>query len=292
MMHFASLIAWGCVTFLAVFMNGPAFAEQAMRPIYVISDLHMGVGKAGNDWHALEDFRWPRAFDGFLQYIKKLHPSGVDLVIAGDFLELWQHPTVACTKLHDTECGCSVNEMTQIVGDVIKGHRSEFASLETFLKENQNRVHLLPGNHDAALMKDEIWDLVAKAVKTGGERFVRVKSQTWLSPDKEIAIEHGHQFTFDVNRFPDWPNGITKNCNDEKRFFRTEGERFVQTLYNEKEAGIPLIDNLVPESVGMSIYGQYSDLKGKKKEDISRLFTFILLETSWRQKMQWLECQT
>src|SRR5512139_1302145 len=89
----------------------PAWAEQKMRPIYVISDLHMGVGRAnGRDWHPLEDFRWPRAFDGFLRQIRKDHPGGVDLVIAGDFLELWQHPTVSCEKWPDPECGCSIEE--------------------------------------------------------------------------------------------------------------------------------------------------------------------------------------
>ena len=292
MTHFARLIVWVCAALLAMSMNGPAFAGQAIRPIYVISDLHMGVGKVGGDWHTLEDFRWPRAFDGFLRQISKDHPDGVDLVIAGDLLELWQHPTVACANLQDTECGCSPEEMKQIVREVIAGHQAEFKSLASFLSNTHNRVILLPGNHDAALMQDEIWDLVAKAISAGGDRLIRIKSETWFSPDGKIAVEHGHQYAFDINRFDDWPNGITKNCNGEKRFFRTEGERLVQTLYNQKEDEIPLIDNLVPESLGISIYSQYSDLKGKKKEDISRLLVFILLETSFHQEMEWLEIKT
>jgi UDP-2,3-diacylglucosamine pyrophosphatase LpxH len=289
MIRFISKIIGILVALLAIPMIGSALAENDMRPIYVISDLHMGVGKAGGDWNVLEDFRWPRAFDGFLKQLSKDHPNGVNLVIAGDFLELWQHPTVACANLQDTDCGCSLEEMKQIVREVIAGHQSEFESLGRFLSNTRNRVILLPGNHDAALMEDEIWGLVVKAFPSGRERLSRVNSTTWLSEDGKIAIEHGHQFAFDINRYPDWPDVITKVCNGDKRFFRTGGENFVQTLYNKKEAEIPLIDNLVPEAIGISIYSQYSDLKGKKVEDISRLFIFLLLETSLYQKMQFLE---
>ena len=290
MMRFIRLIT----CFLTVLLTTPAtvsaLAAQTERPIYVISDLHMGVGKAnGADWQVLEDFRWPRAFDGFLQRINEDNPNGVDLVIAGDFLELWQHPTVACAKFRDSECGCSLAEMKQIVLDVIAGHQSEFKSLGGFLSGTQNRVFILPGNHDAALMDDEIWKLVAQAFPNGQERLERIKSVTWWSSDGIIAIEHGHQYAFDINRFPNWPDGITKVCNGEKKFFRTAGENFVQTLYNDKEASIPLIDNMIPESIGISIYSQYSELKGKKVEDIARLAIFMLLETSVYQKLQFLE---
>ncbi len=148
-------------------MIGSALAENDMRPIYVISDLHMGVGKAGGDWHELEDFRWPRAFDGFLRQISKDHPDGVDLVIAGDFLDLWQHPTVACANLQDTECGCSPEEMKRIVREVICRSPIRIRIHRQLPLNTKNRVILLPGNHDAALMEDEIWGLVEKAVQLG-----------------------------------------------------------------------------------------------------------------------------
>jgi metallophosphoesterase superfamily enzyme len=279
-------------TLVAMLWLGPALAAQKMRSIYVISDLHMGVGKAkGGDWHRLEDFRWPLAFEGFLQEISKANPDGADLVIAGDFLELWQHPTVACTKLQDTECGCSIGEMKKIVGDVIAGHEPEFKAISRFLARGLNRVFVIPGNHDAALMEDEIWALVAMALPEGREGFQRVKSGTWFSADGKVAVEHGHQHTFDANWLPDWPESVTKNCADGKRFFRPWGENFVQTIYNEKEEEIPLIDNLIPESVGISIYSQYSELKGKKIEDIARFAIFNLLQTSPYQKIAALDAK-
>jgi|WetSurMetagenome_2_1015567.scaffolds.fasta_scaffold77818_1 metallophosphoesterase superfamily enzyme len=276
--------------FVAMLWVDTALALEKGRPIYVISDLHMGVGKAkGSDWHRLEDFRWPRAFEGFLRQIIKDSPDGADLVIAGDFLELWQHPTVSCAKLQDEECGCSIGEMKKIVEHVIAGHEPEFREIGHFLAGTNNWVFVIPGNHDAALMEDEIWALVVQAVPEGRERFERVRLGTWFSKDGKVAVEHGHQHTFDANWLPDWPASVTKNCSDGRRFFRPWGENFVQTIYNDKEEEIPLIDNLIPESVGISIYSQYSEMKGKKVEDIARFAIYNLLQTSPYQKIALLD---
>jgi UDP-2,3-diacylglucosamine pyrophosphatase LpxH len=253
---------------LAVLGIKPALAVEEMRSIYVISDLHMGVGRTnGEDWHLLEDFRWPRAFDGFLTQIRKDNPGGVDLVIAGDFLELWQHPTVSCIKSSDYECGCSITEMQLIVKDVINAHKTEFDAIGNFLAEGKNRVFIIPGNHDAAIIEDEIWALLSQAVRKGNERFNLVKSGTWFSDDNKVAIEHGHQNAFDANFFPNWPESVTKNCDDVKRFFRPWGENFVQTLYNDVEKDFILIDNLIPESRGTSIYYQYTKQHDKTVEE-------------------------
>lgn len=282
MKAFAGILALILLTLPA----GTVSAQQILRPIYIISDLHMGAGKAGGwDWNRLEDFRWPRAFDGFLRAIGQSHPKGVDLVIAGDFLELWQHPTASCTRLRDTECGCSTEEMKQIVRDVVAGHQAEFEAIGRFLSNENNRIFVIPGNHDAALMEDEIWLLLAQAVPGGRERFIRVQSGTWFSEDNKVVVEHGHQHAFDANYFPGWPGGVTKICGDGNRFFRTWGENFVQTLYNDVEAKLPLIDNLLPESRGVSIYYQHSKREGTSAADISRFVVFNMLQTSPYQKI-------
>src|SRR6188768_2247437 len=65
----------------------------APRPVVIISDLHMGLGRnAAGEFHRTEDFRWPSALRGFLSAVSKEGGVRVDLVIAGDFLELWQRP--------------------------------------------------------------------------------------------------------------------------------------------------------------------------------------------------------
>jgi UDP-2,3-diacylglucosamine pyrophosphatase LpxH len=265
-------------------------AGQQLRPIYVISDLHMGVGKIdGKDWDLLEDFRWPRALDAFLAQIAKENKDGVDLVIAGDLLDLLQHPTIPCGKSKDPNCGCSIEEMKQITTDVLAGHKTEFVSIGVFLSSGLNRVFVMPGNHDAALMKDEIWALVARAVPQGRDRFIRVTSETWFSSDNKVAIEHGHQHRFDINAFPEWPKSVTRKCADGERLFRPWGENFMEDLYNDVERKLVLIDNFVPDSRGISIYYRYTKQEGTTLEEIARFAIFNVLQTSWYQKLTLLD---
>jgi len=258
--------------------------------IYVLSDLHFNVGRVGADYHPIEDFRWPRAFAGFLRNVASDNQAGVWLVLAGDFLELWQHPSVPCTRLKDTECGCTSSEMRQMVTDVLEAHNAELTSLANFLVNPNNRVLVLPGNHDAALTDDEIWTEVAKRIPAEvRDRFTRLPDGILLTQDGRIAVEHGHQQAFDANYFPDWPSGVKKECGAEHRFFRTWGENFVQTLYNDVESTLPLIDNLVPDSEGTALYKRYSTERGTKWADIARFIEFNLLQTSFYQKAQILE---
>lgn len=285
------LLAVASVVFAMCAVFESAYAEQEVikRPIVVISDLHMNVGHvAGNGWSPLEDFRWPKALDGFLRRVAEESPKGIDLIIAGDFLELWQHPSIECVSPRDSECGCSIAEMTQIVSEVVRGHQDVFKSLAEFLRNPSNRVYVTPGNHDAALMIPEVWKVVSDALPEGKERFQLVEGGTWVSDDGQVVIEHGHQQTYDANSFPNWPK-VTMDCSGTERLFRPWGENFIQALYNEVEARLPLIDNLVPESAGLKLYW---DLRGREKKrlgDVARFVVFNLLQTSVRQKLGILE---
>ncbi|MRV76406.1 hypothetical protein GJ700_32315 [Duganella sp. FT92W] len=256
------------------------------RPIFVISDLHLGVGKLNGRWHPMEDFRWPKAFDGFLKQVSADNPKGAHLVIAGDFLELWQHPTVACAQLKDTECGCTVEEMQRIVDDVLTAHPDEFRSIEAFLVSPNNAVTIIPGNHDAALIDDVIWERISTKINKGRDRFTRASNGSFTSDDGKIIVEHGHQQAFDVNSFPYWPGNVKLSCGTEVRYFRPWGENFVQSLYNDVEIKFPLVDNIVPDSAGAQIYKTYSEEIGTKWADMAKFIKFNLLQTSTYQKVQ------
>ena len=280
-----------CLALMNLFEAPGSAADDALpKPIVVISDLHLNVGVfRGESWHPLEDFRWPRAFDAFLTRLNEEFPDGVDLVIAGDILELWQHPSLPCAKLSDTECGCSMAEMKQLVEDVISGHALEFASFGRFLSRETNRVYITPGNHDAALMDNAIWTIVQQAIpQQGRERFIRVSSGTWTSLRGQVVVEHGHQQTYDANYFPTWPK-VIKECSGTQRFFRPWGENFVQSLYNPVEEKFPIVDNMVPESLGVKLYSEYRGWQGKRFGDIAKFIIFNLLQTSMQQKLGFLE---
>src|SRR5712671_6842753 len=117
-----------------------------------ISDLHMGVGRLANGaWSNLEDFRWAAEFGAFLTDIDRKGNGATDLVIDGDAFELWQSLTNDC--IHpDKDFSCTESEALARMTRVIANHRDALRALGAFAQRGTNRVVLVPGNHDAALM--------------------------------------------------------------------------------------------------------------------------------------------
>ena len=68
-----------------------------------ISDLHVGVGKdpVTNEWLPAEDFRWSAEFKLFLDAMNRQGSGKTDLIIVGDFLELWQSITHPCIQVNE-----------------------------------------------------------------------------------------------------------------------------------------------------------------------------------------------
>ena len=80
-----------------------------------------------------EDFRWPSALAGFLGHISGMGADRVDLVILGDFLEMWQPPDNVTCKGPSEELGCTVAEMQQIVTAIVQAHPQGIRSTTRFL---------------------------------------------------------------------------------------------------------------------------------------------------------------
>jgi UDP-2,3-diacylglucosamine pyrophosphatase LpxH len=258
--------------------------QQSYRPIYVISDLHFGVGKTDDgEWDPHEDFRWPNALQGFLNEIRRRSADSADLVIAGDLLELWQPPrSIPCRNGGNR--GCSVAEVKRLVTWVADAHQKELASLSAFASAADNRLYVVPGNHDAAILVPEVWKILEARMGGANNHIVFVKEGIWSSPDGSIVIEHGHQIGADVNGFKEWPQ-VTVAKSGVTYLQSPWGERFVQRLFNEEEAHYPIIDNLIPESAGARM--RLSD-RGlwKSVQDVARFLEFNLVETTWGQKGQ------
>jgi UDP-2,3-diacylglucosamine pyrophosphatase LpxH len=244
-----------------------------------ISDLHWGMGKdtAGN-WDPTEDFRWPKALSGFLDFISARGADRVDLVIAGDLLELWQPPKSLACKSASLEVGCSVDEMKPIVSRVIAAHPQELAAVKAFSQKGENRVYIIPGNHDAALLVPEIWKPVAEALGADSGRVTLVESGTWASPDGKIVAEHGHQIGSDINRYEKWPE-VTVVRGGQTFLVKSWGEHFVQSLFNDEERNAPIIDNLIPESAGAR-YRIAAKGTWQSAEEMIRFLAFDTFETA------------
>ena len=252
-----------------------------------ISDLHFGVGRRPDGtWHPTEDFRWPKALAGFLDEVSRRGQERVDLVIVGDFLELWQPPpTIAC-KGPSADLGCTLNAMEELSQLITGAHSDELSILRTFAERGENRLHVIPGNHDATLRYERVWRPVGDSLNAASGRINLVESGVWTSPDGRIVAEHGHQIGVDVNRYETWPR-IIRQVDQIQYVIRPWGELFVQKLFNEQEETYPIIDNLSPETAGARYRAADRGLWGSTT-DIARFIFFNLWETSPNQREMFL----
>lgn len=278
-------VAWLCVCSSATAATCPSTTPNAAgRFTVVISDLHLGVGRdADGAWDPTEDFRWSNALQRFLDRVSTCAHDDVDLVIDGDFLELWQPPSEIACKGADRDTACTLTEVNALVCLVVQQHRADFEALGRFADRGTNRIIVIPGNHDAALMLERPWAAVRDAMASKSRRIERSSSGSWISADGRLVVEHGHQIGKDVNRFDSWPS-VTRQSGSETYLVRPWGELFVQDLFNEQERTYSIIDNLSPESAGAR-YRMADRGVWKSATDVARFLQFNLFETSLRQKV-------
>ena len=254
------------------------------RYLAFISDLHLGVGRQQDgSWDPTEDFRWPKALEGFLNKISEEGHERVDLVIVGDFLELWQPPPEIACKGASADLGCTLDEMEALSRLVVRAHVNELTMLRAFAERGENRLHIIPGNHDSTLRYERVWRPVGDALNAENGRVNLVASGIWSSPDGQIVAEHGHQIGLDVNRYETWPR-ILQRRGEIIYVIRPWGELFVQKLFNEQERVYPIIDNLSPETAGARYRAADRGLWGSTT-DIARMLFFNLWEASPKQEM-------
>jgi UDP-2,3-diacylglucosamine pyrophosphatase LpxH len=248
-----------------------------------ISDLHFGVGRRRDgSWNPTEDFRWPKALEGFLTKISDEGQNNVDLVIVGDFFELWQRPREIACKGATADLGCTIDEMAALAQIVTDAHSDSLSVLRAFAEQGDNRVHIVPGNHDATIRYEPVWRPINEALRAESGRINLVTSGIWSSSDGRVVAEHGHQIGVDVNRYETWPR-ILRQKDTTNYVIRPWGEYFVQKLFNEQEEVYPIIDNLIPETAGARYRAADRGLFGSAA-DIARLLSFNLWETSPRQR--------
>jgi UDP-2,3-diacylglucosamine pyrophosphatase LpxH len=274
-----------------------AGAAQAAsdRHLVFVSDLHVGAGRLHDGrWNPIEDFRWQDDFDHFLQMVSERSGKKADLILAGDVFELWQSPTMSCSadidhpgcKITDcndadTEIGCSEKQALARLATVLAQHPLFIASLKRFASDGDNRVVLIPGNHDGALTFPA---LQAELLRRFAPARVSIAAAGyWLSPDGAVYSDHGHQFD-DVNRFENWPKPFVKQ-GGQRYIVKPWGENMVQRFYNQYEAVFPIVDNLSDEKAGVR-YAVHQAGFPDSQAAVRRFLRFFLYEESLRQAMR------
>jgi len=283
-----------CLIGLVFFMPLPASGQQsytcsptessAKRLTVFISDLHMGVGKlpGAEKWNAMEDFLWGEEFHLFLEEIHRIGGGKTDLVINGDFFELWQFVKDNC-DYGNPDLGCTEKDALERVQIVLKEHEPEMQMLKKFADSpGENRVYIVPGNHDAAFLYSGVAQEAIKKINATPGRVCILPNGYWRSSDGLIYADHGHQIEdADPNSYKgEWPEPFIKTAEGNRHLIRVWGERFVQKYYNPIEEEFPIIDNLSEEKLGFK-YGVAA--RGGyllSTPDIAKLTKFVFLEVS------------
>lgn len=268
------------------------------RHTFLISDLHLGAGKeapklgGSTDWRRIEDFRWHEEFELFLQWASALGANKSDMVILGDSFELWQSPFMKCSS-DPTNAGCDVPDCNEIDADagcnetealarfnhILSSHPRFVSALRNFAEAGSNHVHLVPGNHDAALLFKELQTSFNQAFKS--QRITLSIEGYWLSGDGEVLGDHGHQFD-GLNRYERWPTPFLDKKAEGPRLQKPWGENMVQQFYNQYEEVFPIIDNISEESDGIKFAVDQGGMFASAKA-VGKFFRFFLFQQSIKQ---------
>ena len=267
---------------LALVLCAATVADQAPAPstrsIVVISDLHMGPGRdSAGAWHAVEDFRWR---DEFIRFLDAVSADGanVDLVINGDLFELLQSPEVPCAGANGV-VGCTDNEALQRLFIVTKVHAAELAAVGKFASAGANRVYIVPGDHDAALLIPRVWQRALTAFGASPDRVMLVSSGSWRSADGRVHVEHGHQLPLSADRFLHWPSPVIRD-GGRTHVERPWGEYALLPFYDRVEARYPIVDNIAEEGVGAKfVVAALAEPPGNAAD----LLRLLLTKATWQQ---------
>lgn len=224
---------------LLVLFVSPVGAADISRKV-IISDLHLGSGPTlGDKPNKLEDFPFDEQFREFLQ---GLQDEPTELVIAGDFIDFWQVMPQLNLK-GGRASGSTVNDSMLKVRAVIAAHQRVFKSLGDFASYfPDNRIVIIPGNHDVDLSWPDVQQEVRRA--TGIKETDKLVFVLGGYRDNQVWIEHGHQHDT-LNRFRDVSRPWSRK-NGERRLDINWGTEFVHEFFNKIEERWEFLDNLVP----------------------------------------------
>ena len=250
--------------------------DGARRLIVVIADLHMGTGRdAAGAWQVTEDFRWTDELGGFLQALDAEGGGATDLILNGDTFEL-----AAPDCVHqDPALGCTESEALARLKRVLGAHPREIEALAAFARAGSNRLVLVPGDHDAALLFPAVRARVEEVL--GSDRAEVPPGGAWLSSDGQVYVEHGQQIGWRADRFANWPEPFIER-GGQRHLERPWGARTAGALIQEHEQRFPVADNFADAGAGLThaLGAAGTADAGAAAADLLR---YILFRMPWQQ---------
>ena len=251
------------------------------RLVAVIADLHMGLGRdEAGAWRVEEDFRWGDELALFLAALDAEGGGASDLVLNGDTFELDRLPGESCAT-DDPALGCTEAEALEGLDRVLAAHADTVDALAAFAASGSNRIFLVPGEHDAALLFASVARRVEQALGVAGARATVMTSGFWRSEDGRIYVEHGHQIGWRVDRFEAWPEPFVERAG-QRHLTRPVQARVVDAFFNQHEARYPIIDNFADEGAGLT-HGLAAEGTTDLGGAAPALLRYVLFRMPWQQ---------
>ncbi len=134
---------------------------------------------------------------------------------------------------------------------MLAAHSREVDALAAFSKSELNRVVLVPGDVDAALLFPAVRERVEQAFDAVEGRVTVATSGAWTSADGQVYVEHGHQLEWRADRFQDWPEPFVEH-DGRRHLGQPWGQRAIAGLLGDREQRLPSIDNFADLVAGLS----------------------------------------
>ena len=250
--------------------------DGARRLIVVIADLHMGTGRdAAGAWQVTENFRWTDELGGFLQALDAEGGGATDLILNGDTFEL-----AAPDCVHgDPALGCTESEALARFERVLGAHPREIEALAAFARAGSNRLVLVPGDHDAALLFPAVGARVEEVL--GSDRVEVPPGGARVSSDGQVYVEHGQQIGWRADRFANWPEPFIER-GGQRHLERPWGARTAGALVREHEQRYPVADNFADAGAGLThaLGAAGTADAGAAAADLLR---YVLFRMPWQQ---------
>jgi hypothetical protein len=230
----------------------------------------LGQDRKGR-WLATEDFRWTRALATYLDALMD-RDEPVDLVIAGGLVNLWQAP-------RDLSCSgpdCQGEQVVKTAQAIVAAHGQDLALLGRFARVNDNRLYVIPSTKEGAFADAKVWGPIKEAMlnevdeealaalqpppppepaqeEEGAEDLLAEEDGEDDEPEVEEAIEKEPRELGEAQIYV-VSDGVWASVNGQVVVSPGDAlgpdPRFVQSIINQREAKLPLIDNLRPFSRG------------------------------------------
>ena len=242
--------------------------------VIILSDTHIGSGPL-DDFDSILQEHLCRFLD---QWAKD--PSAIEIVINGDFLEFvqaspWEgHELRSHTVAGLPLCFTQDQSLTKLDA-IVLAHSPVFDALGKFLAaKEENRLTILPGNHDADLFWPAVHTRLTERIsggKAGLRQQVIVHLEQVYRPASRpsLWIEHGHQHdpcnSFFVDQTPRWSAAtppIQTDKEGRERLLECVGTRFLLRYLNRLDRDYPFVDNIKPLSRFVTLFTASSFLSG------------------------------